>query len=324
MPLHQQGPGRTVKARQVCLLLFWNLNKFWKQRSRRCEEAASVLVLGPICTFCFSVDACGRRLPGAAPTWPSSTLWSVLVGFQFKTTRSCLQACRPRSESFAQHMSPDGKKCCSELAPGTKQSEFWGPKTGSRFRHGFKCWATWRTHFWVRISTPKTGPQNAEKRNPPFVAARRNVAQSRAACAPTSHTATLARCLSTRYGRCRFMSCYSMQGLHVPIRVCASEKASCRRFLRSFILKYKVSCSARVRTSDSASGWAAVARRYSGAMRHHQLCSACYPTRRSRNTWRKPCSSHSVWQAAAVCETTNSSRNGCLPAPRHARRTCCT
>lgn len=45
-----------------------------------------------------------------------------------------------------------------------------------------------------------------------------------------------------------------LQGLHVPIRVCASEKASCRRFLRSFILKYKVSCSARVRTSDSASG----------------------------------------------------------------------
>ena len=122
---------------------------------------------------------------------------------------SCLQACRPRSESFAKQMSPDGKKCCSELAPGTKQSEFWGPKTGSRFRHGFKCWATWRTHFWVRISTPKTGPQNAEKRSPPFVAARRNVAQSRAACAPTSHTATLARCLSTRYGRCRFMSCYS-------------------------------------------------------------------------------------------------------------------
>lgn len=30
-----------------------------------------------------------------------------------------------------------------------------------------------------------------------------------------------------------------LQALHVPIWVCASEKASCRRFLRSFILKYK-------------------------------------------------------------------------------------
>ena len=32
-----------------------------------------------------------------------------------------------------------GKKGCIQLAPGTKQSEFWGPKNGSGFLHGLNC-----------------------------------------------------------------------------------------------------------------------------------------------------------------------------------------
>ena len=38
----------------------------------------------------------------------------------------------------------------------------------SRFPHGFNCWATWWNQFWVRISTPEMGPQNATKTGPAF------------------------------------------------------------------------------------------------------------------------------------------------------------
>ena len=56
-----------------------------------------------------------------------------------------------------------GKKGCSKLAPGTNQASFVGPKTGSGFLPDFNCWATWWTQFWVQISTPEMGPQNAKK-----------------------------------------------------------------------------------------------------------------------------------------------------------------
>ena len=110
-----------------------------------------------------------------------------------------------------------------------------GPLGGPIFGSGFR---------------PQKRDRKMQKKSSPFVAARRNVAQSRAACAPTSHTATLARCLSTRYGRCRFMSCYSKPSMF--LYGCALRK---RPLVGAFailhFLKYKVSCSARVRTSAS-------------------------------------------------------------------------
>ena len=81
-----------------------------------------------------------------------------------QTIPPCLQTWHPRSEPSARKLSPDmGKKGCSKLAPGTNQASFGGPKTGSSFLHDLNCWATWWTQFWVQISTPEMGPQNAKK-----------------------------------------------------------------------------------------------------------------------------------------------------------------
>ena len=56
-----------------------------------------------------------------------------------------------------------GEKRLQQAGPGTNLASLGGLKTGSGFLHEFNFWATWWTQFWVQISTPEMGPQNAKK-----------------------------------------------------------------------------------------------------------------------------------------------------------------